>query len=114
MAKKPSSTTKIEMCRETLNKPLLSVRTHELKTLPNYFEQVWNGTKNFEVRKNDRGFQKGDKVILKEYDDSRYKSPPQFRYTGRKIEAIIGFVLSEYQKDGYVTFSLLNVEKCDT
>ena len=92
---------------------LLGVRTHELKTEPAYFEQVWNGTKNFEVRKNDRGFQKGDIVILKEYDNGKHWHK-DYKYTKREIRATIGFVLSEYQKEGYVTFSLLNIEKCDT
>lgn len=31
---------------------------HELKILPQYFKEVVNGNKNFEVRKNDRGFKK--------------------------------------------------------
>lgn len=41
---------------------------HELKTWPQYFCRVADGTKTFEVRKNDRGFQPGDEVILKEWD----------------------------------------------
>ncbi|HGS9342764.1 DUF3850 domain-containing protein [Clostridioides difficile] len=31
---------------------------HELKILPQYFKEVVNGNKNFEVRKNDRSFKK--------------------------------------------------------
>lgn len=38
---------------------------HELKTLPEYFEAVQSGAKTFEVRKNDRGFQVGDLLILR-------------------------------------------------
>lgn len=37
---------------------------HELKTLPVYFDAVERGEKTFEVRKDDRGFQKGDTVRL--------------------------------------------------
>ena len=37
---------------------------HELKTCPEYFEQVRNGNKPFEVRKNDRYFSEGDEVLL--------------------------------------------------
>ena len=82
--------------------------THELKTLPEYFQRILSGEKNFEVRKNDRGFQKGDTVILQEYDPKiAYEL---HSYTGREIKAEIGFVLSEYQKEGYLTFSLINVE----
>jgi len=83
--------------------------THKLKTLPQYFANVLDGSKTFEVRKNDRGFQKGDKVILREFDDKGKWLIEEHRYTGRQIEATIGYVCSSYQKEGYVTFSLLNV-----
>ena len=33
--------------------------THELKTLPKYFDAIVVGEKTFEVRRDDRGFQKG-------------------------------------------------------
>lgn len=41
---------------------------HELKCWPQYFQRVKDGTKTFEVRINDRGFQPGDKVTLREFD----------------------------------------------
>lgn len=37
---------------------------HTLKTLPSYWDAVERGEKNFEVRKDDRGFQKGDTLRL--------------------------------------------------
>ena len=40
---------------------------HRLKIKPEYFQAVINGTKPFEIRYNDRNFQKGDRVILEEY-----------------------------------------------
>ena len=43
-------------------------RKHELKTLRPYYQRVLDGTKRFEVRKNDRDFQTGDHVSLLEYD----------------------------------------------
>jgi hypothetical protein len=39
-------------------------QTHELKTWPQYFDAVARGEKNFEVRRDDRGFQKGDILEL--------------------------------------------------
>jgi ASC-1-like (ASCH) protein len=42
------------------------MNTHLLKIWPEHYNNVLNGTKTFEIRVNDRAFQKGDKVILRE------------------------------------------------
>lgn len=44
--------------------------THDLKTLPVYFDAVERGEKTFEIRRDDRGFQKGDTVRLFRLDTS--------------------------------------------
>ena len=82
---------------------------HELKILPPYFEAVLDGRKTFEIRKDDRGFQAGDAVTLREYDP-RYKGYYQSEddmYSGRKHDAVIGYVTAYEQQTGYVVFSLL-------
>lgn len=43
-------------------------RTHEIKIWPQYYFRVANGSKTFEIRENDRDYQSGDKVILREWD----------------------------------------------
>ena len=40
-------------------------RVHELKIAKDYADSVYFGDKNFEVRLNDRGFQKGDEIRFK-------------------------------------------------
>src|SRR5580700_222268 len=40
------------------------VTNHVLKTLPDYWDAIERGEKNFEVRRDDRGFQKGDVLAL--------------------------------------------------
>lgn len=49
--------------------------THKLKTLPHYWDAVARGEKTFEVRRDDRGFQKGDDVALVR-SDGRHVDPP--------------------------------------
>ena len=41
---------------------------HVLKVVRPYFDSLFDGSKTFEVRKNDRGFQRGDTLTLWEYD----------------------------------------------
>lgn len=74
---------------------------HTLKIWPQYFERVADGTKTFEIRKNDRGFQFGDEVCLVEWDpDSETLHDDHFgsswtkgRYTGKRLMFRIGYVL---------------------
>lgn len=82
---------------------------HELKILPPFFEAMVDGRKNFEIRKDDRGFQAGDTVTLREYDQEykgHYRSDED-RYTGRTRSATIGYVTAYEQRHGYVVFSLV-------
>ncbi len=61
------------------------VRTHELKTWCDPFEAVWDGRKAFEVRKDDRGFQVGDTLSLREWNHGAGI------YTGRSVEAVVTY-----------------------
>jgi hypothetical protein len=62
-------------------------KVHELKTWPEYFEMIFTGKKTFEVRKNDRGFQVGDILHLREY------SMKTLSYTGRECKREITYIL---------------------
>lgn len=42
--------------------------THELKCWPEYFDAISRGEKKFDVRRDDRGFQKGDSVKMTKWD----------------------------------------------
>lgn len=46
---------------------------HELKTTPFFFRQIFDGEKTFEIRKNDRNYQKGDILLLQEWDPKTEK-----------------------------------------
>lgn len=60
---------------------------HQLKLSSKYFDDVQNGTKTFEVRKNDRGFNVGDILILKEVVEND-------KYTGRTIKVKVTYFFS--------------------
>lgn len=60
---------------------------HELKIYPKYFEDVTSGKKTFEVRKNDRNFQVGDILTLKEWDN--------IKYSGKEIRARVAYMLND-------------------
>ena len=62
-------------------------KTHELKIYPKYFEAILDGKKTFEIRKDDRDFQVGDSIVLKEWDN--------IKYSGREIQAIIKYMLDD-------------------
>lgn len=65
---------------------------HELKILPQYFEEVWNDNKNFELRKDDILYQIGDKMKLLEYNGEKF--------TGRYIVKTISYLLKDVEKYG--------------
>ena len=67
---------------------------HELKTLPMFFREVKSGAKPFEVRKNDRNFQVGDEVLLKEYcPEDYFGDGDKAIYTGEILHRKISYVL---------------------
>jgi hypothetical protein len=78
----------------------MSEQQHELKCWPEYFGAVLCGAKRFEVRENDRGFDVGHLVWLREWE------PGTSAYTGRSATFRIGYLTSWGQKPGTVVFSL--------
>ncbi|MGM0207241.1 hypothetical protein IGI96_001752 [Enterococcus sp. DIV0421] len=69
---------------------------HELKILPEFFEAVTSGRKQFEIRKNDRPFQVDDLVILREW--------VQGDYTGNSYHVFITYITDFGQPEGQVVF----------
>lgn len=80
-------------------------KTHELKTWPEYFKDVWNNTKTFEIRKNDRHYRAGDILLLREWSVVG-------GYTGREIEKRVSYVFlggTMGIEDGYCVLGLSTV-----
>jgi len=79
---------------------------HELKIWPQYYARVSDGSKTFEVRENDRGFQAGDTVILREWDPKKETKFGVGSYTDSPwLSFRIGYVLPIDERR--VVFSLL-------
>lgn len=76
---------------------------HELKILPQHFIRVKDGSKTFEIRENDRAFQMGDAVTLKEYLPKT--DAFEAKYTGHERTFKIGCVYPI--DDKRVVFSLM-------
>jgi len=73
----------------------MSKKVHTLKCLPSYFQAIWDGRKTFEVRRDDRGFEAGHTLCLREYmpymDNGGVSRLPT--YTGRVIMVKVTYVL---------------------
>lgn len=61
---------------------------HRLKIMPEFFQAVKDGRKTFELRKDDRGFSVGDRLILTEWNGSNF--------TGREYGCEIEYILKDY------------------
>lgn len=59
--------------------------THELKILPEYYEEVKAGNKNFELRRNDRDFMENDTIRLKAWNGEKYLDKAPLERTIRYI-----------------------------
>jgi hypothetical protein len=78
--------------------------THALKTWPEFFIQIESGEKNFEIRKNDRPFGVGDKLLLQEYE------PDSKTYTGNEIIKRITCIVTSFGvKKGWVILGIDDV-----
>ena len=83
--------------------------THLLKVLPEYFRDVLDNTKQFEIRKNDRDFKEGDILKLREYD------PVKNEYSGWWVAATFERVypLDGIGISGFVAMSIKTFESND-
>jgi hypothetical protein len=85
------------------------MKIHELKTINPYFTDVWDANKEFEIRKDDRNFELGDILWLREYDTGANT------YSGRHILAEVSYILpaGEFEglSEGYCAMQLFIIER---
>lgn len=79
-------------------------KVHHIKLGATFFEEVASGEKTFELRKNDRGYKKGDILEMMEFKDGKN--------TGRTVRVLVTYILEEFAglEDGYciMATSLMN------
>lgn len=79
-------------------------KVHQIRLAKSYFDDVANGIKTFELRKNDRGYKKGDILEMMEFADGKN--------TGRTVRVLVTYILEDYAgiEDGYciMATTLLN------
>lgn len=84
-------------------------KTHEIKLSIDFLEPVLFGDKQFEIRKNDRGYQKGDRVHFKVVgtDSIEMARLNNEIKALEKIEYEITYVMSGWGiENGYVVFGI--------
>ena len=81
------------------------MRVHELKILSDYADAIVAGDKTFEIRENDRGFQKGDFIKFRVTDKTGISNNYLHPINNKLYE--ITFVLSEWGlKNGFVALAI--------
>lgn len=78
---------------------------HHLKTWPAPFQALWDGRKRFEIRKNDRDYAVGDRLVMQVW------YPNEVQWGERIVSADVSYILDGGfgLQDGYVCMQLANV-----
>jgi len=82
-----------------------SHKIHDLKILPKYFNAVLKGLKTFELRKDDRDYEVGDYLRLREWDEE---------YTGNFTTVRVLGILQNCPEYGLMDgYCIMSIEKVD-
>lgn len=82
-------------------------RVHQIRLGASFFEDACSNIKSFELRKNDRGYKKGDILELMEFADGKN--------TGRMVRKLVTYILEDYTglEDGFCIMATSLVNKDD-
>ena len=82
-------------------------KVHQIRLGESFFEDACSNIKSFELRKNDRGYKKGDILELMEFADGRN--------TGRFVRKLVTYILEDYTglEDGFCIMATALVDKDD-
>lgn len=80
-------------------------KVHQIRLGASFFEDACSNIKSFELRKNDRGYKKGDILELMEFADGRN--------TGRMVRKLVTYILEDFTglEDGFCIMATSLVNK---
>ena len=80
-------------------------KVHQIRLGASFFEDACSNDKSFELRKNDRGYKKGDILELMEFADGRN--------TGRMVRKLVTYILEDYTglEEGFCIMATSLVDK---
>lgn len=89
------------------------MKTHRLKLFIRYADAIMNGTKTFEVRKNDRGYEVGDKIVFDVVTNEGYAVGAAARHPLNGATYRIGYILDDFEglAQKYVVLAISKVDE---
>jgi hypothetical protein len=80
---------------------------HKLKCWPQFYQDIFDDVKQFELRLDDRKYAVGDRIELKEFN------PYTNKFTRREMVLFITYILKDFPgiEKGYVIFGFKIVDK---
>lgn len=87
--------------------------THRLKIQEQYADAVLNGTKTFEVRKNDRGYEVGDEIVFDVVTNEGYAVGAAARCPLNGVTYRIDYILDDFEglAQKYVALAISKVDE---
>ena len=73
------------------------MKTHRLKVFIKYADAIMNGTKTFEVRKNDRGYEVGDKIVFSVVSNEGISVGDAVRHPLNGVTYRIDYILDDFE-----------------
>ncbi len=91
----------------------MTQKTHILKILHTHYQKIVDGRKTFEIRKDDRGFNEGDFLILHSHYRANYPDDDEVLLTPTEwaIRCRVTHKSTFEQQGGYCVLAIQDVEK---
>jgi hypothetical protein len=87
--------------------------THTLKVLTEYADAIVNGTKTFEICKNERGFKVGDRIVFEVLANEGYDVRAAARHPLNGAVCRIDYILDDFEglAQKYVALAISKVDE---